>query len=254
MLLMNYSDWCWCVVYEHRLREDEKIATSNVNSTATPAKPAAVVIPVPPHTPSFGAQPAPGTTPSAPNSALLPQSASSTSAGYPLHSARRTPRGYAQLTSVKARQQQQQQMMTSGALVPPATAGGTTSNSNATTAAPTTGAAASTAAAAAAAAYTNANPYALSPEMGHRFKTLLEESVERLQLLGLITADANRRRDVPSKANRKDIFSLMLNQRQLEESYAELMARKNQLRGLSNKSKLAQVMVRCVYSRRRRMH
>ncbi len=172
----------------------------------------------PPVTPKFGSQPAPTGSGSSP----------APGTGEPPRSARRSARGYVQLSSAKAAAVLNNKLLS-----------------------PAAGGAAGAAGATGGAGGANSNPYALSAEMGHRFKTLLEESVERLQLLGLITADASRRRDVmssQSKANRKDIFSLLLNQRQLEEAYAQLMTKKNMLRGLSNKSKLAQVMVCVVLS------
>lgn len=84
------------------------------------------------------------------------------------------------------------------------------------------------------------------------------EAVERLDLLGLITMDAARRRDMPHSRTRKDIFAQMVrscrfalvfrahsplrcpsqvNQRDLEEKFNALMEKRGMLRGLSNKKK-----------------
>ena len=66
----------------------------------------------------------------------------------------------------------------------------------------------------------------------------IDEAVERLDLLGLITADSLRRRKDPATSHtRKDIFSLMRRETELEQQYEQLMQRRNELRGLSNKSK-----------------
>ena len=84
----------------------------------------------------------------------------------------------------------------------------------------------------------------------------LDEAVERLDLLGLITSDSLRRRKDPSggegsggsggsgssggpgsKSRQKDIFALMQREGDLEAQYEALMHRRNELRGLSNKSK-----------------
>jgi hypothetical protein len=65
--------------------------------------------------------------------------------------------------------------------------------------------------------------------------------VERLDLLGLITADSLRRRKDPQTSRtRKDIFTLMRREQDLEKMYEQLMHRRNELRGLSNKSKYLQ--------------
>jgi hypothetical protein len=79
----------------------------------------------------------------------------------------------------------------------------------------------------------------------------LDEAVERLDLLGLITADSLRRRKDPGGSGarssaasrssaggaRKDIFSLMRREGELEAQFEQLMQRRSELRGLSNKSK-----------------
>ena len=73
----------------------------------------------------------------------------------------------------------------------------------------------------------------------------MDEAVERLDLLGLITSDSLRRRKGPegssagssSRTRQKDIFTLMQRESDLEAQYEALMHRRNELRGLSNKSK-----------------
>ena len=79
----------------------------------------------------------------------------------------------------------------------------------------------------------------------------MDEAVERLDLLGLITSDSLRRRKDPGSSSagshrsaagasvgtRKDIFSLMRRETDLEQEYEQLMQRRNELRGLSNKYK-----------------
>jgi len=87
----------------------------------------------------------------------------------------------------------------------------------------------------------------LPREDAHRFRATLDEAVERLDLLGLITADSLRRRKDPGSSSssasraaggaRKDIFSLMRREGELEAQFEQLMHRRNELRGLSNKSK-----------------
>ena len=72
-------------------------------------------------------------------------------------------------------------------------------------------------------------------------KFQLDEAVERLDLLGLITGDSLRRRKDPGTSRtRKDIFALMRREQELEKMYEQLMHRRNELRGLSNKSKYLQ--------------
>lgn len=73
------------------------------------------------------------------------------------------------------------------------------------------------------------------------FVVQIDEAVERLDLLGLITADSLRRRKDPGTSRtRKDIFTLMRREQELEKMYEQLMHRRNELRGLSNKSKYLQ--------------
>jgi hypothetical protein len=84
-------------------------------------------------------------------------------------------------------------------------------------------------------------------EAANRFKATLEEAVEKLEVLGLITQDSLRRRkdftSEPTAATqtqqrtRKDIFSTMQRQRELEHKFEQLQNKRNSLRGLANKSK-----------------
>lgn len=83
----------------------------------------------------------------------------------------------------------------------------------------------------------------LSVYDAYRFRAIVEETCERLELLGLVTMDTSRqRRDNDNKqgGGRKDVYHLMVNQKDLEEKYETLMQRRSQLRGLSNKSKYLQ--------------
>lgn len=96
----------------------------------------------------------------------------------------------------------------------------------------------------------------LPREDAHRFRATLDEAVERLDLLGMITSDSLRRRkdhgqnssgssssasgsssSSSSSGRQKDIFTLMQRETDLETQYESLMHRRNELRGLSNKSK-----------------
>ena len=62
--------------------------------------------------------------------------------------------------------------------------------------------------------------------------------MERLDLLGLVTADStHRKKDDNQSRNKKDVYHLMVNQKDLENRYEELMQRRSQLRGLQNKNK-----------------
>lgn len=86
----------------------------------------------------------------------------------------------------------------------------------------------------------------LSREDALRFKATLEESLERLDVVGLITADSLRRRKDPQQQQqqiartRKDVHALMRHERELESQYETLMSERSSLRGLSNKSKYQQ--------------
>jgi hypothetical protein len=68
---------------------------------------------------------------------------------------------------------------------------------------------------------------------------MVEETVERLELLGMIMTDSGRRRELPENQsrNRKDVFHLMVQQKDLEDKFETLMQKRSTLRGLSNKSK-----------------
>jgi hypothetical protein len=86
--------------------------------------------------------------------------------------------------------------------------------------------------------------YTLEPEEAHRFRAILGEAVERLNLLGLVTADSSRRLATKREPtaqnnirNRKDIVALMVKQKELERAFEHLMHKRWTLRGLSNKSK-----------------
>lgn len=75
----------------------------------------------------------------------------------------------------------------------------------------------------------------------YRFRAIVEEACERLELLGLVTADSTRRKADDSQGrNKKDVYHLMVNQKDLEARYEELMHKRSQLRGLQNKSKYLQ--------------
>lgn len=81
----------------------------------------------------------------------------------------------------------------------------------------------------------------LTTEDARRFAAMIQQAAERLELLGLITASqGGRRRHQPQARHRADIFSLMLQQKELEATYERLMARRNSLRGLSNKHQYLQ--------------
>jgi peptidoglycan hydrolase CwlO-like protein len=78
----------------------------------------------------------------------------------------------------------------------------------------------------------------LSVYDAYRFRAIVEEACERLEVLGLVTNDSARRKSDDSQGrNKKDVYHLMMNQKDLETRYEELMQRRSQLRGLSNKSK-----------------
>lgn len=79
----------------------------------------------------------------------------------------------------------------------------------------------------------------LSVAHSQRFRAVLAEAVERLDLLGLITLDATRRREMPQARSRKDIFSLMIQQKSLEEKFETLMAKRGTLGGMGSKKKMA---------------
>lgn len=78
----------------------------------------------------------------------------------------------------------------------------------------------------------------LSIYSAYRFRAIMEEAMERLDLLGLVTADStHRKKDDNQSRNKKDVYHLMVNQKDLENRYEELMQRRSQLRGLQNKNK-----------------
>lgn len=76
----------------------------------------------------------------------------------------------------------------------------------------------------------------------YRFRAIVEETCERLELLGLVTMDTGRQKRGQSEkgGGRKDVYHLMVNQKDLEEKYETLMQRRSQLHGLQNKSKYLQ--------------
>mmetsp|Transcript_16598 Transcript_16598/g.23319 ORF Transcript_16598/g.23319 Transcript_16598/m.23319 type:complete len:417 (-) Transcript_16598:296-1546(-) len=82
----------------------------------------------------------------------------------------------------------------------------------------------------------------LSIHDSYRFRAMVEETAERLELLGMIMTDSSRRRELPENQsrNRKDVFHLMVSQKDLEDKFETLMHRRSQLRGLSNKTKYLQ--------------
>lgn len=81
----------------------------------------------------------------------------------------------------------------------------------------------------------------LSIYNAYRFRAIMEEATERLDLLGLVTADSShRKKDDNQGRNKKDVYHLMVNQKDLENRYEELMLKRSQLHGLQNKSKYLQ--------------
>lgn len=82
----------------------------------------------------------------------------------------------------------------------------------------------------------------LSIHDAYRFRAMVEETAERLELLGLVMTDSSRRRELPENQsrNRKDVFHLMIQQKDLEDKFETLMQKRSQLRGLSNKTKYLQ--------------
>lgn len=90
--------------------------------------------------------------------------------------------------------------------------------------------------------FTEDCPSTLSIHDAYRFRAVVEETAERLELLGLIMTDSSRRRELPENQsrNRKDVFQLMIQQKDLEDKFETLMQKRNQLRGLSNKTKYMQ--------------
>jgi len=71
-----------------------------------------------------------------------------------------------------------------------------------------------------------------------RFRAMVEECTERLELLGQISGDFSRKRDqLAAKGQGQDVFSLMIKQKELEQQYELLMQKRNRLRGLANKKK-----------------
>jgi len=86
--------------------------------------------------------------------------------------------------------------------------------------------------------------YTLNPEEAHRFRAILGEAVERLDLLNLVTIDSSRRTQAKREPaqqsnvrNRQDIVALMVKEKELERQFDHLMHKRWQLQGLSNKSK-----------------
>lgn len=74
-----------------------------------------------------------------------------------------------------------------------------------------------------------------------RFKAILEECVERLDMLGMMTSDSLRRRkDMQANKARKDIYQLMDRQHELESRYTSLIHQRNNLKGISNKQQYKQ--------------
>jgi len=81
----------------------------------------------------------------------------------------------------------------------------------------------------------------LSIYNAYRFRAIMEEATERLDLLELVTADSShRKKDDTQGRNKKDVYHLMVNQKDLEKRYEELMLKRSQLHGLQNKSKYLQ--------------
>lgn len=82
----------------------------------------------------------------------------------------------------------------------------------------------------------------LSIHDAYRFRAMVEETAERLELLGLVMADSSRRRELPENQsrNRKDVFHLMVQQKDLEDKFETLMQKRSTLRGLSNKTRYLQ--------------
>jgi hypothetical protein len=69
----------------------------------------------------------------------------------------------------------------------------------------------------------------LSPEDAMKFRAILEETVERLQLIGHVASGTGKKlakkregEDAGSVGSRKDIFSLMLQQKELEQKFEQV--------------------------------
>lgn len=78
----------------------------------------------------------------------------------------------------------------------------------------------------------------LKDENALRFRAVVEEALEKLELLGVLTASVSRvpRVDDPKKDG-EDIYALLSDQSQLEDRFYELMNRRGNLQGITNKSK-----------------
>lgn len=79
----------------------------------------------------------------------------------------------------------------------------------------------------------------LSLQDAYRFRALIDEAVEQLDLLGMVMSESSKRGNQNSDkgSKGKDVYQLMVNQKELEEKYENLMLRRSQLGGLQNKSK-----------------
>lgn len=79
----------------------------------------------------------------------------------------------------------------------------------------------------------------LSLQDAYRFRALLDEAVEQLDLLGMVMTDSSKRgnQNADKGSKGKDVYQLMVNQKELEDKYETLMLRRSQLGGLQNKSK-----------------
>lgn len=91
----------------------------------------------------------------------------------------------------------------------------------------------------------------LSFHDSYRFGAVVEEAVDKLDLLSALITEAGRRREmnknqegeggeVDGGKNNKDVYHLMVNQKELEEKYEMLMDQRSKLRGLSNRKKYMQ--------------
>lgn len=86
----------------------------------------------------------------------------------------------------------------------------------------------------------------LKPQEAARFRAIFQESQDQFDLLGLVTSDSSRRsmeerenesfhRQAHAKTDHNDLTSLTEHQKHLEGIFAELMEKRQELRGVANK-------------------
>ena len=80
----------------------------------------------------------------------------------------------------------------------------------------------------------------LHPIEAIRISSILEETVEKLTLLGSITPDVLQHRDELSQMVGDEISRIITEQRALEKEYEELISFKSSLKGLRNKSQFTE--------------